>query len=217
MSFKYDDSGIRTEKTVNGVTTSYNLNGDKVIHETDGTNSIHYTYDSSENLVSMSLNGIDYYYVKNAQGDIIGLIDKAGTQIASYTYDSWGKLISIKDGNGNDITNDTTSVGFKNPYRYRGYRYDTETGLYYLQSRYYNPEWERFLNADDASILSENNNELLRTNLFIYCCNNPVINSDPNGYFSFYAVIGAGIAGGLWCLGKYIAWNYWHFLLRKLS
>ncbi|MGY0373099.1 hypothetical protein [Clostridium sp. JNZ J1-5] len=80
----------------------------------------------------MNLNGTEYYYIRNAQGDIIGLYDKTRAQVVSYTYDSWGKLIS-SDGSLKD------SVGIKNPYRYRGYRYDNETGLYYLQSCYYSP------------------------------------------------------------------------------
>jgi RHS repeat-associated protein len=69
-----------------------------------------------------------------------------------YSYDTWGKLLSIKDGNGYDITNDKYSIGYLNPIRYRGYYYDSETGLYYLQSRYYDPELGRFINADDVDI-----------------------------------------------------------------
>ena len=123
----------------------------------------------------------EYFYIRNAQGEVIGLYDGNGIQVVSYTYDSWGKLISIKDGSDNDITNDTTSVGFKNPYRYRGYRYDNETSLYYLQSRYYNPSWGRFLNAD-AIIGSAG--ELLGHNLFSYCKNNVVNGKDPSGFKS---------------------------------
>ncbi|WP_270563050.1 DNRLRE domain-containing protein [Clostridium beijerinckii] len=178
ISYKYNDSGIRTQKTVNNITTSYHLVGDKVTYEDNGTDKIYYTYDSSDNLVSINLNGVEYFYIRNAQNDIIGLFDKDGTQVASYSYDSWGKLISIKDGSGVDITNDTGSVGYKNPYRYRGYRYDTETGLYYLQSRYYNPEWGRFINSD-AAIGSVG--ELLSHNLFAYCINNPVNMLDGDG------------------------------------
>lgn len=120
----------------------------------------------------MNLNDVEYYYIKNAQGDIIGLFDNDGNQVASYTYDSWSKLISIKDGSGVDITKDTASIGYKNPYRYRGYRYDTETGLYYLNSRYYNPEWGRFMNADAlggqvAELLSHNSLFIVKTILSI--------------------------------------------------
>jgi RHS repeat-associated protein len=88
------------------------------------------------------------------------------------SYDSWGKLILI-DGTLKD------TVGVKNPYRYRGYRYDTETGLYYLQSRYYNPEWGRFINNDS---IAGSVGELLGHNIFAYCKNSPVNSSDPSGF-----------------------------------
>ena len=119
----------------------------------------------------MNLNGVEYWYIRNAQGDIIGLHDKDGVQVVSYVYDSWGKLVSI-NGTMKD------SVGEKNPYRYREYRYDTETGLYYLQSRYYNPEWGRFVNADTES---GKLGELLSHNVFAYCANNPINRYDPTG------------------------------------
>lgn len=173
ISYKYNDSGIRTEKTVDGVTTTYHLVEDKVTSESNGTDNVYYTYDAAGKLVSMNLNGTEYFYVRNAQNDIIGLVDKAGTQVVSYTYDSWGKLISI-DGTLKD------TVGVKNPYRYRGYRYDSETQLYYLQSRYYNPTWGRFINADGYLGTP---GELLNHNLFAYCANNPVNRDDPKGQF----------------------------------
>ncbi len=106
-------------------------------------------------------------------------------QIVSYTYDSWGKIVSIKDEDGRDIT-DQNHVGIVNPYRYRSYRYDEETELYYLNSRYYNPEWGRFLNADDALIESEN---IIGNNLYAYCMNNPINLSDPSGNFAISAFI----------------------------
>jgi|GEM_PF-4390548 len=120
----------------------------------------------------MNLNGVEYYYVRNGQGDIIALIDANGNEVVTYTYDSWGNIISI-DGSLKD------TVGVKNPYRYRGYRYDEDTKLYYLQSRYYNPEWGRFVNAD--AIVGEIG-ELLSHNLFAYCINNPIMHIDPSGY-----------------------------------
>ena len=171
ISYKYNYDGTRTEKTVNGTTTKYHLVNGNVTYETDGTDTIYYTYDNSGNILSMNLNNTEYYYLKNAQGDIIGLTDNTGTQVVSYTYDSWGKLISI-DGTLKD------TVGVKNPYRYRGYRYDTETGLYYLQSRYYNPEWGRFINTDSEL---GNTGELLGHNIFAYCKNNSVNLEDPMG------------------------------------
>ncbi len=119
--------------------------------------------------------------MRNGQGDIIGLFDGNGNIIARYSYDSWGNLLSIKDGSGSDKTNDTTFVGYKNPLRYRGYYYDSETKLYYLQSRYYNPEWGRFLNAD--GIIGANG-DLTSNNLFAYCSNNPVMFMDPSGHIA---------------------------------
>lgn len=199
ISYKYNDSGIRTEKTVNGAKTEYILSGDKVLseartYEEANYERIHYTYDASNNLVSMNIwdhrgsktNG-EYYYIRNAQGDIIGLTDVSGTQVVTYNYDTWGKLISI-EGN--------LTVGQKNPYRYRGYRYDNETGLYYLNARYYNPEWGRFINAD---ALAGEKGTLLSHNGFAYCFNNPVNMEDPTGYIAWW-IIGAGvgaIAGGI--------------------
>ena len=117
-----------------------------------------------------------YYYFRNGQGDIIGLFDGNGTIVVRYSYDSWGNLLKITDGSGNDKTNDTAFVGYKTPLRYRGYYYDSETKLYCLQSRYYNPEWGRFLNADAIVI-----NTLNGTNIFAYCDNNPVMLADLNG------------------------------------
>lgn len=146
LVFMYNEAGIRYEKRVNGVSTKYHLIGDKVTYETNGTDNIYYTYDADDNLVSMNLNGSEYYYVRNLQNDIVGIIDSAGAQVVSYTYDTWGKIISVTGSAA-------STVGQKNPYRYRGYRYDSETELYYLQSRYYNPEWGRFINSDDIYLM----------------------------------------------------------------
>ncbi|MPW26723.1 DNRLRE domain-containing protein [Alkalibaculum sp. M08DMB] len=202
ITYKYNDSGIRTEKTVNGVTTKYFLSGDKVIRETNGTDTIWYTYDSADNLISMNLNGTEYYYVRNAQSDIIGIVDGAGEEVVSYTYDSWGKLVSI-DGSLKD------TVGEKNPYRYRGYRYDTETGLYYLQSRYYNAEWGRFVNGDsiiNADINSHN------YNVYIYVGNNPINRVDPSGYIIETIIDIASIGWSLNDLAKNPSWVNLGFL-----
>ncbi len=124
-----------------------------------------------------------YYYFRNGQNDVIGLFDGNGNIVARYSYDSWGNLLKITDSSGNDKTNDTTFVGYKNPLRYRGYYYDSETKLYYLQSRYYNPEWGRFLNADDVDTVSFDLSVLSDKNLFAYTDNNPVNRIDESGYF----------------------------------
>ena len=134
-------------------------------------------HDESGNIIGLKYNNTQYYYIKNLQGDIIGILDNNLTQVVSYTYDSWGKLISIKDANRNEIT-DTTNIGLINPYRYRSYRYDAETGLYYLNSRYYNPEWGRFINADGMISTGQG---LLAHNMYVYCENNTVNRMDLLG------------------------------------
>ena len=160
------------------------MNGDKVTLEDNGTDKIYYTYDATGNLVSMNLNGTEYYYIRNAQGDITGMFDKAGVQVVSYSYDTWGKLLSTTGTLA-------STVGAKNPYLYRGYRFDSETGLYYLQSRYYNPDWGRFINADAEG---GKVGELLSHNVFAYCLNNPVNMSDPDGHWSIWATIAVVVA-----------------------
>jgi len=114
----------------------------------------------------------------NVQGDVIGLTDLNSNVVALYVYDSWGKPLSITDVNGNDIGGNASHVANINPLRYRGYYWDSETGLYYLNSRYYDPETGRFINADG---LLQTGQGLLSANMFAYCLNNPVNMSDSNG------------------------------------
>ncbi|MDO9592983.1 MAG: RHS repeat-associated core domain-containing protein, partial [Erysipelotrichaceae bacterium] len=172
--YTYNESGIRTRKVVNGVTTDYLLEGGKVILETTGSDTLHYSYDSRGQLVSFSLNGTPYFYTRNGQGDITGLIDASGVEVVKYTYDSWGKPISITGSLA-------TTVGAKNPYRYRGYRYDNESGLYYLQSRYYDPSIKRFISAD--SVIADVGGDIRGNNLYSYCFNNPINMIDPSGHW----------------------------------
>ena len=171
MSFKYDDSGIRTQKTVNGTTTQFYLNGSDILTQITGNERFDFFYDDAGDLLGFKYGGNNYYYIRNLQNDIIGILDSAGTQVVSYVYDSWGKLASIS-GPAKD------TIGVKNPFRYRGYYYDTESGLYYLNSRYYDAEIRRFLNAD--SILGADI-DIVKYNLFRYCGNNPVNYVDSQG------------------------------------
>ena len=188
VSYTYNESGIRTSKTVNGIPTTYRLSGDKVTFEQTGSDTIYYVYDTQGQLISMILNNVEYAYLRNAQNDIVGLINSAGVQVVSYTYSTWGEVLSITGTLA-------STVGQQNPYRYRGYRYDSETGLYYLQSRYYNPQWGRFLNADDGQDVGAG---ILGSNLYIYCANNPVNMIDYTGEFvlSIFACVLIGIAVG---------------------
>ena len=112
-----------------------------------------------------------YYYVYNLQGDVTHIVDESKNIVAAYRYDPFGKILNLSS---------LTSIGKLNPFRYRGYYYDTESNLYYLNSRYYNPEIGRFINAD--AILGANK-DLISYNMFTYCGNNPLNRADPTGHF----------------------------------
>jgi RHS repeat-associated protein len=188
ISYTYNDSGIRTSKTVGSTTTSYHLNGDKVTYEKTGNVYSYYTYDSNGQLISINYNGNEYTYIRNGQNDIIGLVDSAGTIVVNYTYSTYGEIVSTTGSLA-------STLGIANPYRYRGYRFDMETGYYYLQSRYYDPQIGRFINADSAS---DNNSVFIGQNLYAYCANNPIIYSDANGESVVLAVIiSAVVLGGI--------------------
>ncbi len=176
ISYQYNADGIRTLKLVNGVETKYYLENSNIIFEQRGNDIIHYLYDGI-GLLGLKYNDNTYYYIKNLKEDIIGVLDSTYNQVVFYEYDSWGKVLSIKDNQGNEIT-DTTNIGIINPFRYRGYYYDTETELYYLNSRYYNPEWGRLINADGTICADKN---ILSNNIYIYSGNNSVMNIDPTG------------------------------------
>ena len=172
VSYTYNDAGIRTSKTVNTITTTYQLSGDKVTAEITGNQILYYTYDASGHVVTMNANGSEYYYVRNGQNDVIALVDNTGAIVVEYTYSTYGEVLSTTGSLA-------STIGALNPYRYRGYRYDNESGLYYLQSRYYNPVWGRFINADGMISASST---LLGSNMYTYCENNLVNNHDQSGY-----------------------------------
>jgi RHS repeat-associated protein len=138
---------------------------------------IYYIYDASGNVIGLKYNNDIYYYEKNIQNDITGIMDDSFNLLATYEYDSWGNILSIKDTNGNTIT-DSSNIALVNPFRYRSYYYDSEIGMYYLNSRYYNSEWGRFINADGTIGA---NGKLLGNNLYAYVNNNPIMFSDPSG------------------------------------
>lgn len=129
-------------------------------------------------MIGVSRNGYNYYYMRNAQGDVIALYNCYGDINSRYVYDSWGKLLSVTNASGTPIT-DQTQIAHVNPIRYRGYYYDKETGLYYLQSRYYDPVTERFLSAD---VFLNATGQLNGHNTFAYCGNKPVSKADSSGY-----------------------------------
>ncbi|MFR7854381.1 MAG: RHS repeat-associated core domain-containing protein [Acutalibacteraceae bacterium] len=124
------------------------------------------------------LDGVQQYffYLYNAQGDVIAIIDDYAERVVNYEYSAWGELLSVTGSKAD-------TVGTLNPFRYRGYCYDTETGLYYVSSRYYDPEIGRFISADDTEYLGADGS-VLSCNLFAYCMNNPVNRFDVDGNWS---------------------------------
>ena len=146
------------------------MNG-TLLGQTKGSDTIIFLYDEKANKYGFDYNGTKYYYIFNVQGDVIGILNQAGNQIVSYTYDAWGKVLSV-DGS------EASTIGQLNPIRYRGYYYDTESGFYYLQSRYYDPITRRFLNADG---IVGANQDAMCYNLFAYCSNNPIMFTDESG------------------------------------
>ena len=181
--YSYDENGIRTRKTIGSTVTDYYYNGTllmgtvKTTTHSDGsttTSKLRFSYDANGKVVAVNYNGNYYYYLRNAQNDIVKLIDNSGAAVVEYTYDSWGKLLSTSGSLA-------STLGKNNPFRYRGYVYDEETGFYYLQSRYYNPEVGRFISSD---VLLSTGQGVLGHNAYAYCLNNPVNREDSNGNWS---------------------------------
>lgn len=184
LKFMYNADGIRTNKIVNGSNHVYTLNGTQIVSEAWGNFLLIYLYDESGAPIglqyrtkSYAANVFDtFYFEKNLQGDIIAVYNADGDRIGSYIYDAWGNFTVTVESTSTTL--EKNIVRSYNPFRYRGYYYDTETGLYYLQSRYYNPQWGRFLNVDDY--LSTGTG-VLGYNMYAYCNNNPVMYTDTTG------------------------------------
>jgi len=139
---------------------------------------LYFENDAVGETVAFNVNNTRYLYIKNIQGNIIGISDETGEPLVYYTYDSWGKPLSITDVNGNDISSNASHVANVNPLRYRGYYWDAETGLFYVNSRYYDPETGRFINADG---MVQTGQGLTDKNMFAYCGNSPINRADPSG------------------------------------
>ena len=183
ISYGYDSDSVRTTKTVNGVKYTYAYLNGQLMYETRGDAKFYYSYDANGILYNVRYTLTDgdteysYYYTHNSRGDIVGIYNGAGELKAHYEYDAWGNVISITDNNGNAITN-PNHIGNLNPFRYRGYYYDTESGFYYLMSRYYDPVTHRFINADGYF---QSGGNILDANMHSYCGNNPIMFADPTG------------------------------------
>lgn len=170
-TYTYDANGMRTSRSDGTDTYTYIYNGSKLMQMTVGTNTLTFTYDGSGNPSTVTMNGVTYHYITNLQGDVIEIRNASGGLVCYYTYDAWGNVVSTVNYTGNPLHT-------LNPLLYRGYVYDRDTGLYYLQSRYYNPTIGRFINADALVATGQG---MLGNNMFTYCLNNPVAYSDSRG------------------------------------
>ena len=182
VQMSYDSNGMRTQKSVDGVKTNYYYDSSNNLFAlTQGSDTLFFYYDNSGEVMSVSCNGTMYYYIKDLQGDITEIVDKDGKAVAEYAYDAWGNMLTENNG--------TLAVGKLNPFRYRSYVYDEETGLYYLQSRYYDPFTGRFVNAD-----TNLNTSALGLNVYAYCYNNYPNYLDRDGFQPIWAQVICGAA-----------------------
>jgi RHS repeat-associated protein len=192
ISYQYNDQGYRMSKVITVGTTvetyTYDLIGSTVHREvyvkkvggvTTDTYEIRYLIDYDGSIIGFIYEDDTYYYLKDLQGNIIRIIDEAGNELVQYEYDAYGNLIN----NPNDPINNFFKI---NPYTYRGYRYDLEINMYYLNSRYFSPEMGRFLNSDG---LLGQMGDILSTNMYAYCANNPVMYTDSDGDFPIWLLI----------------------------
>ena len=175
ITYKYDENGYRIQKNINGNSILYVLEGNKIIFENRNQTMIYYIY-QGDKILGFKYAGKTYYYHKNIFDDILGILDENNNEIVKYKYDIWGGLVDIVDESN-------IGLGIINPFRYRSYYYDSETNLYCLGKRYYNPAIKRFLNRDNLDILDATLISLTDLNLFSYCDNNPIMRTDASGNF----------------------------------
>ncbi len=186
-NYEYDHQGLRTHKYLNGVITNrYFYNGNKLLTDyKSSSDRLDFLYDNNDLLYGFIKNKTTrYYYIRDILNNILGIIDSNGNLVVKYEYNAYGNILNISG----DIT-----LGNRNPFKWKGYYYDFEAGLFYCNSRYYNPEWGRFISPDSIEYLdSENINGL---NLYCYCMDNPINYADPYGHFAISALL-IGLAFG---------------------
>ena len=203
FEYAYDGNGMRYEKIVDGVKTNYYYNGNQLLMESKNSKRIWYVYGVTGiegMIVEGGFEDITYYFDKNVLGDIIAIRDEFGNVVATYEYDAWGNCTVM---NENGYVNTSASfIGNVNPFRYRGYYYDVETGFYYLQTRYYDPTICRFINADNYELVAQLSYVPGELNMYAYCNNNPIMYTDETGEAFFLAsfVIGLIVGAGFGAL-----------------
>lgn len=196
MNYRYDSYERRTEKYSYGYSVRYIYRGGLLIGMRTGTKKIRFEYTCENRLFSMTVVDLTTrqekkgYYVLSVHGDVIKIVDASGNDLVSYSYDAWGKA-EMKSG-GNDFAS-------YNPFRYRGYVYDGETGYYLCGTRYYVPEWRRWLTPDSFEYLNTDCPSGL--NPFCYCNNNPINYVDPTGHFAISIGLFLGLVSASFAIG----------------
>lgn len=179
VHFDYNEEGIRIRKQGVNFVENYILDGSNMIglhHSSeDESYEMYFNYDEQGEIVGLSCEGQEYFYIRDITGNITKIVDESGDVVVSYTYDAWG--------NFNQIIYRNCLVAHHNPFVYKGYFFDEETGWYYLKSRYYDPTIRRFINADNYEYLDSES--LTGINLYSYCGNSPVLGYDPEGTWSW--------------------------------
>jgi len=212
-AYTYLATGERSSKTVGDRTTTYQYNNGLLLSETTGDETLYYYYDSTGKVVSIGYQKgageeTGYFFTRNLQGDIIGVYRSSDSkQVGSYEYDLWGRIVSITEA---EEGIDTEGILDKNPLRYRGYYYDAETGFYYLNARYYDPQIRRFISADATDVLTVTSMELTDKNLYAYCDNNPIVRVDHGGQFweTVFDVISLGASIVEVCINPTDPWAW---------
>ena len=172
-TYTYDANGMRTKRTNGTDTYKYVYCDGMLVNMTYNNSELYFTFNPNGTPLAVVYQGASYIYATNLQGDVVAILNTSGTKVVTYAYDAWGNVLSVT-GSMKD------TLGKINPIRYRGYVYDHETGLYYLQSRYYDPEIGRFINADAFASTGQG---ITGNNMFAYCGNNPIMFVDRTGTY----------------------------------
>ena len=190
ITYTYNSQGIRIRKQTPSETTNFTLEGNNIIsmNKVVGAESfrLDFVYDANNQIIGLNTIEGHYFYIRDITGNIVGLIDSTGVFVVKYKYDAWGKLLS------KNIINSCVAA-IHNPFIYKGYYYDEEASCYYLKTRYYSPEWKRFLSPDEFEYMDPSS--IKGMNLYCYCLDDPVNNYDPSGHLviTFGAIIVAAL------------------------
>ena len=192
-----DDAWPAKEPADRRPSAGWSLHARQITHLTRGSDALHFFYDAQSRPAMVKFNGALYSYVHNLQGDIVGIVDSAGSLVVEYKYAAWGKPTLVRT-----LTTAYEALAELNPFRYRGYVFDEETGLYYLRSRYYNSECLKFANCDE--IYADQSDELFDHNKFAYVNSCPTNRKDEDGFF-WHIAIGAIVGGLVGAVGSVIS------------